>query len=233
MSGNTETATSGVEEEEVQQHLAVHIYKTVQIVKKPYHSWLHAATNEPLQSVTSYYNKATGEVLPNERIRSYLEVAGHHVPMDKETMKELKKSGNVISREWSGVGIRWLYFLPRRELREDLNVETPYFLYPDEKTVQGSSLLFESLLRESHHQQVIPIVRFHLTANSMARLAALVPQLEVIDERDGCQVTPPGFQVIYRSALCGGDLIRFHPITSHHVSSCHPSGISLRPREGE
>ncbi len=192
------------QQQQQQQHMAIHIYKTVQIVKKPYHTWLHAANNEPLKSVTNYFNAATGEVLANDKIETYIDVAGYRVPMDKELMKDLKKKCNL-----EGVGVRLLYFIGKDELKDFMNVETPYFLYPDEKTVKGSSVLFESLLRESHHKGVIPIVRFNLTASSMGRIAALLPQIEVIDESDGCQVVPPGFNVIY---LPYAEEVRFNPI---------------------
>ena len=66
------TAPSDSENVPDLQHMAVHIYKTVQIVKKPYHTWLHAVNNEPLKNVIHYYSTATGEVLPSERIRTYM-----------------------------------------------------------------------------------------------------------------------------------------------------------------
>jgi ATP-dependent DNA helicase 2 subunit 1 len=186
------------------QHIAIHIYKTVQIVKKPPHSWLNAVNNELLKSATSYFNSSTGEVLANERIDTYIDVGGHRVSVAKEEMRLLRKSNNV-----EGVGIRLLYFIPKDSFKDEMNVETPYFLYPDEKSVKGSCSLFESLLRECSRKKVLPVVRFNLTASSLGRIAVLLPQLEVIDESDGCQVVPPGFHVIY---LPFAEDIRFNPI---------------------
>jgi ATP-dependent DNA helicase 2 subunit 1 len=188
----------------IQQHIAIHIYKTVQIVKKPPHSWLNAVNNEPLKSSTNYFNSSTGEVLANEQIDTYVDVGGHRVSVAKEEMKLLRKSNNI-----EGVGIRILYFIPKDSFKDEMNVETPYFLYPDEKRVKGSSSLFESLLRECDRKKVLPVIRFNLTASSLGRIAVLLPQLEVIDENDGCQVVPPGFHVIY---LPFAEDIRFNPI---------------------
>jgi ATP-dependent DNA helicase 2 subunit 1 len=187
-----------------QLHMAIHIYKTVQIVKKPAHTWLYAGNNEPLKSTSNFFNNSTGEVLPPEKIDTYIEVAGTRVSVAKEEMKELRKKNNIPF-----IGVRLLYFLPKSFLREDMNVETPYFLYPDDKTVKGSSLMFESLLRSCVKKEVLPVVRFNLTASSMGRVGVLLPQLEVIDESDGCQVQPPGFHLIY---LPFAEDSRFNPI---------------------
>jgi ATP-dependent DNA helicase 2 subunit 1 len=201
---NTKAAAAASGFPTAQLHMSIHIYKTVQIVKKPAHSWLYAGNNEPLKSVSNFYNSGTGEVLPTEQIETYIEVAGTRVLVEKEEMKTLKKKNNIPF-----VGIRLLYFLPAAFLKEDMNVETPYFLYPDEKTVKGSSALFESLLRSCAKKNVYPIVRFNLTASSNGRIGVLVPQLEIIDENDGCQVQPPGFHLLY---LPFAEDIRFCPI---------------------
>lgn len=192
-----------LQNETPRQHMAVHIYKMIQLMKKPYHTWLDGATSEPLKSVTSYFNESTGEIIPEENISTYVEVGSERVFYSKSEMKAFRTLGNL-----DGVGIQLLSFVNRGDLFEDLVMETPYFVYPDEKSVKGSNALFESLLRQCFKKKVLPIVRFNLTISSAGRLAAMIPQMEEIDE-DGCQILPPGFHLFY---LPFTNDIRFNPI---------------------
>lgn len=203
--------------------IGVQIFKMIQIAKKPLHQWLYARTNEPLKSVSRYYDAVSGENLESEDISTYVEVAGSRIPISKDEMTALKKgalvdeqidkSDSKIEQQQSG-NMRLLYCIPKTVfLANDLNVDTPYFLYPDEKTIQGSNILFEALLRECASREAIPIVKFAYNRSAVPRAAALYPQLEVIDD-DGCQVSPPGFHVI---PLPFAEDIRFNPLPEEQV----------------
>jgi ATP-dependent DNA helicase 2 subunit 1 len=206
--------------------IGVQIFKMIQIAKKPLHQWLYGRSNEPLKSVSRFYDAVSGETLESENISTYVDVAGNRVPISKDEMTALKKGTAVAvgpvgdadqPQQQQAIGnMKLLYCISKDVfLSNDLNVDTPYFLYPDEKTIEGSNVMFEAFLRECASTEVIPIVKFAYNRAAVPRAAALYPQLEVVDE-DGCQVTPPGFHVI---PLPFAEDIRFNPLPEERVTS--------------
>jgi len=197
------TATTGAPTSHV---MGIQLYKLFNVTKRPYHTWLYGRNNQPLKSSTKYFIERTGEYVTNERIQTYLDVAGTRVAMNSEEMKELKSAGNVIGGQ--NIGMRFLACLPKAEFPiYELNVESPYFIYPDESMMKGSNALFECFVRECITQELIPIVRFNRLPSTAPRLAALLPQLEILDE-DQSPIQPIGFHVI---TLPFVDEIRFNP----------------------
>ena len=136
---------------QAQTHMGVMMYKAIQPAKKPNHTWLYARTNEPIKLVSTYLDTATGETLTADRIGTFLEVGAPtesgstgKVPLNADEVKLVKTLGNV-----PGVGLQLLYCAPSKvALPLDVNLESSYFLFPDDKAVKGSSLLFEALLRD-------------------------------------------------------------------------------------
>jgi ATP-dependent DNA helicase 2 subunit 1 len=138
-------------------HVGIMLYNSIQVAKKPQHVWLYHRTNEPVKLVSTYYDAATGETLPPERVATCLEVGGatsaatdgsHACPLvafNAEEMKYIKQCGNAVG---TGVGLQILFYMPQTSLSNTINLESSYFLFPDEKTVRGSSVLFEALLRD-------------------------------------------------------------------------------------
>lgn len=179
-------AAGGVEA----QHMGVQVFNGIQVAKKPLHSWLYAASNEPLKTVSRFFDEATGELLAAEQISTYMDVAGNKVPITAEEVETLKFAHNA-----AGIGLQLLCFIPADRLPLQLNLSSPYLLYPHEKAVKGSAALFEALLRGCAAKKVVPLVRFNRVDKAMPRLAVLWPQLEVIDE-DGCQAQPPAFHLL-------------------------------------
>lgn len=124
---------------------------------------------------------------------------GSNIPMSKEELNSLKQCNNK-----EGVGIQVLFYMPKQELKLKLQLETSYFVYPDEKLVSGSNLLFDMLLTNLSSKNLIGIVRFNRNHATPGRLAALVPQSEQVLQPDeyymssvsGLQVEPPGFYLI-------------------------------------
>jgi ATP-dependent DNA helicase 2 subunit 1 len=185
------------------QHMGVQLYRMLAVAKKPTHTWLYARTNEPLKVVSKYFDSGTGETLEEAAIETFMDVQGLQVDITKDEVTAIKVAGNNPE-----AGVRLLFFMPRAELRNELNLESPYFLFPDDKTVKGSSLIFESLLRNMAEKDVLAVVRFNRVASAMPRLAVLLPQLEQVDE-DGCQTAPIGFQLMQ---LPFANDIRFNPL---------------------
>lgn len=75
-------------------------------------------------------------------------------------------------------------------------VKPGHFLYPDEKTIEGSTTLFSSLLTKCLEKNKFMLCEIIVRANTSPRLAALCPQAEELDT-NRMQITPPGFQLHY------------------------------------
>lgn len=90
--------------------------------------------------------------------------------------------------------LRILYFTMRDRLEADMNISTPYFLFPDDKSVKGSSSIFMALLGEMQNKKLIAIGVF-VRSNSYPRIVALIPQLEQRDA-DGYMTQPSGLLLI-------------------------------------
>lgn len=71
----------------------------------------------------------------------------------------------------------------------------PYFLYPAEREITGSTATFRALHARMTARDVVAIVRMQLRDATEPRIVALYPQLEEVDEA-GKQRTPPGFVAV-------------------------------------
>ena len=80
------------------------------------------------------------------------------------------------------------YSRPQKWLKPYYLCRSPYFLYPDETTVKGSTVACSALLRACLDQQRVGLARFVRTASSAPQLVALVPQAEETGE-GGAQVS--------------------------------------------
>lgn len=198
--------------------MCVRLYKTVQILKKPLHTWISMRSNEPVATVTRYLDASSGAIVPPEQIETYVDVQGRAVPLGADDVAAIKRRD-----PWTGYrpvaidkkdplktrvpGIRLLCCFPRKQLPLQLTLSTPYFLFPGESAVKGSAALFESFLRELLRHDLVALVRFtrNLSAGKPTP-AVLLPQAEVVV--DGVQVTPPGLQCV--PLPCVEDL-RFNP----------------------
>jgi len=185
----TSTSSCSSISSRAEKHMAVGIYKTIQIMKKPSYSWLFARTAEPVKATSKLIDSNTGEVVDTSRIATFFEIAGSKVSVSTEELSIIKRTRNM-----EGVGLQILYFMPLVELRLDLQVESSYFIYPDDALVKGSSVLFQMLLTDLTEKKLCAVVRFNRNFNAPAVIAALIPQLEKID--DGTQIEPPGFHML-------------------------------------
>ena len=95
-----------------------------------------------------------------------------------------------------GAGIQLLYFASRSSFLPEINwARGPYFIFPDEKGVKGSTALLTSLIADLVKKDLMAVVRFARTPASEMRPAVMLPQEELIDEQ-GLQQTPAGFHLI-------------------------------------
>jgi hypothetical protein len=91
--------------------------------------------------------------------------------------------------------VKLLYFMPRDNLRLDLQLTAPTFLFPDETSIKGSVPAFASLLTHMASSGLVGIARMQRTAASECRLVALLPQDEKVD-RDGFLEQPGGLFIV-------------------------------------
>jgi len=75
-------------------------------------------------------------------------------------------------------------------------IKAPFFLYPDEQSIQGSTVAFHALLMEMVELKRYAVAKLIFRKNSAPRFVALVAQEEKIDS-EGVQTQPPGLQVIF------------------------------------
>jgi ATP-dependent DNA helicase 2 subunit 1 len=176
--------------------MAVHLYKVIQVAKRPLHTWLHSRSNEPLIVQTKYIDGGTGETLNDTQIDTFIDICGYKVPFTHEEMR-LAKTGELDMPKMSSTlhGIRILHFVPIHALPLSCNVDTPYFIFPDDKTIAKSSVMFSALLHTLQMKKLVAVVAFTRTTNSVTRAAALIPQIEELDE-NGCQVSNAGFHLV-------------------------------------
>lgn len=210
------TATSG--QTSGGQSMCLQVFKQLQIVKRPLHTWLAMRTNMPAKTISRFIDSQTGAFVTAEQIDTYVEVQDYRLKIDKDDMTRLKTFDLWPGAQNQAIegadnlnipGVRLLFCMPRSALPMELNLSTPYFLYPGDKTVKGSSILFEAFLRDLLKKDLIAMVRFSRTASSKPQFAAILPQREKLDPDDNeTQIEPPGMQLL--PLPCAED-IRFNP----------------------
>jgi len=149
-----------------------------------------AETNELIKSRTKTLDALTGETLDELDIKTYQEIGSHNerAYITKAEMKTIKA--------WDkNPGVTLLGFHDRSWLQPHYNVHSPYFIYPDEEAMQGSTVAFVALYRSLLKKDKIAIARFTPRNNSSPKLVALMPQVEEFDA-EGEQTQAPGFNVV-------------------------------------
>lgn len=164
--------------------VALSLYNTVYPAKKGTPVTLDAADNKPLKTQSSWLCEATGKTLMEHDIGLYQEFGGARVPFSREDMAEIKKVG--------APGVTLLGFKPLSTLRDAYNMRPPYFVYPSESEVSGSTTAFRALHAKMLQMEKVAIVRFVPRKVSIPRLAALMASRA----RDGDVSHPDGMYVI-------------------------------------
>jgi len=100
-----------------------------------------------------------------------------------------------IKQLTSPPGLRLMGFKPKSALKVYHHVKHPYFIYPDEKNINGSTTAFAALHRAMIAADKIAICRMLARVGYQPRFVALLPQEEVLDNLN-FQVIPPGFHLI-------------------------------------
>jgi ATP-dependent DNA helicase 2 subunit 1 len=105
-----------------------------------------------------------------------------------------EEMGRVKSLEMDK-GLHLLGFRSRGSLRWEDNLRAPYFVYPDEQALRGSTLTFTAFWERMLEQDRVAVCAMRQRTNVAPRLVALVPARE---RRDGAGrvVSPSGMHVV-------------------------------------
>ncbi|KAF0758361.1 hypothetical protein AaE_003963, partial [Aphanomyces astaci] len=113
--------------------------------------------------------KLSVELYALREIHTYLEYGGgHRVYLTKDDMVQIKR--------FDAAGIQLLAFEPTSVIRLHENVRAPYFLFPTDEDIAGSSAAFVALHHAMSTKDKVAVCRFSMRDNSPPRVAALLPQ---------------------------------------------------------
>lgn len=168
--------------------LGVGVYNLVRPCYKPGPVKLDKDTNEELKTHTKTYLKDTGEVLMPQDLKKCQTYGGKKIYFENEEVDQIKR--------FDPSGLYLMGFKPQSLLKIYYKVKPASFIYPDEKSITGSTTLFTALLKKCKDRDVVPICKYIPGKNSPPRFVALLPQEEELDEHK-VQIRPPGFHIIF------------------------------------
>ncbi|KAG0267084.1 X-ray repair cross-complementing protein 6 [Mortierella polycephala] len=157
-----------------------------------------------VQTVTSWVCADTTQYLTPADLKYYWEFGGVKVIFTKEEVAKMKTMGPP--------GLALIGFKPTSAIPMHHNINHAMFLYPDEKSYEGSTRAFSSLLKAMHEMEKVAICSFTQRNNYSTRLVALFPQVETVGPNG--QERPPGFQLV---PLPWADDLRPLPIQSDYL----------------
>ncbi|KAG0045857.1 X-ray repair cross-complementing protein 6 [Gryganskiella cystojenkinii] len=137
-------------------------------------------------TVTTWICADTTQYITPGDLKYFWEFGGQKVIFSKEEIAAMKTFGPP--------GLALIGFKDRNAIPMRHNISHSIFLYPDEKSYEGSTRAFSSLLTAMAEMDKVAICSFTQRVNYSTRLVALIPQLEVVSEHG--QDVPPGFQLI-------------------------------------
>lgn len=168
--------------------MGVGVYNLVRPCYKPAPVKLDKKTNEELKTHTKTYLKDTGEVLMPQDLKKCQTYGGKKIYFENEEVAQIKR--------FDPSGLYLMGFKPQSCIKMKYKVKPASFIYPDEKTITGSTTLFTALMKKCLDRDVVPICKYIPSKNSPPRFVALLPQEEEVDEHK-VQTRPPGFHVIF------------------------------------
>ncbi|CAF0845279.1 unnamed protein product [Brachionus calyciflorus] len=163
------------------------VFNLVRECPKPSKIKLDKKTNVETKTVTRRYNPDTGEILFASDTKLALDIFDRRVTFEEDEIKSIKRFGNP--------GLKVLGFKDLKAIKPYMYIKPGHFLYPDEKSVQGSTTLFRALLEKCLEKEKFILCEIITRVNTPPRLVALCAQKEEIENK--IQTMPPGFQVLY------------------------------------
>ncbi|KAI8598353.1 SPOC like C-terminal domain-containing protein [Dissophora ornata] len=157
-----------------------------------------------VDTVTKWICADTTQYLGSADLKYFWEFGGKKVVFTKEETGAMKTFGPP--------GLILIGFKDRSAIKMHYNINHAMFLYPDERSYEGSTRAFSSLLKSMAETDKVAICSFTQRSNYSTRLVALLPQLEVVNANG--QEQPPGFQLF---PLPWADDIRPLPIQTDYT----------------
>lgn len=167
--------------------IGVELYPLAVAQKKNSPVALDATTNTPLKTESKWLCQDTGSYLTPDQIKKYFPYGGKRVYFAPDDMVQIK--------HYDAPGLQLICFKSLQSLPWNVNVRGPYFVYPCDGYIEGSSTAFAALLNAMMKKQKYALARIIVRKTSEPRLVALLPQEEVNDELG--QVQPSGFNVVF------------------------------------
>ena len=149
---------------------------------------LSKQSNVKLTAETKAYDTATGETLAKHEIRRYYPFGGVKAHITDDELKQIKTVGEA--------GLVLLGFKAATSIKAYHNLRSPYFIYPDEGGIKGSTRAFHALLLGMAELGVVGVARLIYRTGTMPRMVALLPQLAVADVK-GINDRPPGMHLVF------------------------------------
>ncbi|KAE9029584.1 hypothetical protein PR003_g12164 [Phytophthora rubi] len=184
--------------------IGVELYVLVVAQRKNTPVALDASTNTPLKTETKWLCEDTGAYLTPDQIKKYIDFGGKRVYFTRDDVVEIK--------HYDAPGLQLICFKPFSSLKWNENIRSPYFVYPCDGYIEGSSTAFMAILNSMVRKKKFALARLIARKTSEPRLVALVPQEEENDEMG--QVQPSGFNVIFLPYLDDIRDIPVDPVTS-------------------
>ncbi|KAE9105684.1 hypothetical protein PF010_g12915 [Phytophthora fragariae] len=184
--------------------IGVELYVLVVAERKNTPVALDASTNTPLKTETKWLCEDTGAYLTPDQIKKYIDFGGKRVYFTRDDVVEIK--------HYDAPGLQLICFKPFSSLKWNENIHSPYFVYPCDGYIEGSSTAFMAILNSMVRKKKFALARLIARKTSEPRLVALVPQEEENDEMG--QVQPSGFNVIFLPYLDDIRDIPVDPVTS-------------------
>ena len=107
----------------------------------------------------------------SDRIRTYIELGGERIPMSKKDKMGINMAGNANNAK----SLILLGFKDRNSVPFTHTLEATYFVYPNDKGVEGSSSAFAHLHAAMLRKHVVAIGELLTRKTSAARLVAMSP----------------------------------------------------------
>jgi len=168
--------------------IGISIYCTTIEARMPYPVYLLNENNKLLKSETKHICGSTGAVLhPVEDVETFVELGGERISVSRAEVGEVKSLGEP--------GMHLIGFKAISCLQPHHRIFHSYFVYPNERTVTGSSVLCQALIDKLLERRLMAIARYVARRSAEPCLVALLPQAEEVDE-DGVQLRSPGFHMV-------------------------------------
>ncbi|XP_065071945.1 X-ray repair cross-complementing protein 6-like [Rhopilema esculentum] len=166
----------------------VGVYALARKARKPNYVKVDSRSNEELSTVTKRICADTGQELMPTDIKYARKFGGEKVLFEKNEVEEMKTFGEP--------GLHLLGFKSKDLMKPYYYVKPGQFIFPDEKVISGSKLIFTALLKRCLAKNVVAICSYIGQNHRVPRLVALSPQKEEYDEH-GYQSKPSGFNLIF------------------------------------